>query len=306
MKDVDRKAVAKDMRAAVSEAIRKIREYVVCFNARTKSVAYKETDTVTDADLAAQRNYVAWIKREWPNFGIIAEEDDLKVEGNPYFTIDPLDGTKAFVRRSSQGIGTMLSLVDGNDIIAVYIGDVMTGEIYGYGPDDTPVTRWTYGSSVELSIDPDRPLSAQYAVLRERPSDYHPIVQKMVSRETSLVKNIEVVSGSIGLTYAKLWKGEVGMVVLPSSYDTPWDSNPIYGINKSLGFVDYLIHGKQGNLVHWKCKPVTEIAQVGERVTFHYSRFKEVREWIKDTLSANPPGRVDVAPGTSDELETKG
>jgi fructose-1,6-bisphosphatase/inositol monophosphatase family enzyme len=301
----DREAVAKDMRCAVSEAIRKIREYVVCFDARTKSVAYKETDTVTDADFAAQRNYVAWVQKGWPDFGILAEEDDLKIEGNPYFTIDPLDGTKAFVRRSSQGIGTMISLVDGNDIIAVYVGDVMTGEIYGYGPDDTPVTRWTYGSSVELCIDSDRSLSEQYAVLRERPSDYHPIVQKMLSRETPLVKNIEVLSGSIGLTYAKLWKGEVGMVVLPSSYDTPWDSNPIYGINRALGFVDYLIHGKQGTLIHCKYKPVTEITQVGERITVHHSRLPEIRRWLSNTLSVNPYGLGLVAPGTSDESETK-
>ena len=304
MTDFDRKAVAKDMHCAVSEAIRKIREYVCVFNVRTKRTHYKESDTVTDADFAAQRNYVAWIQRGWPDFGIIAEEDDLKVEGNPYFTIDPLDGTKAFVRRSSQGIGTMLSLVDGEDIIAAYVGDVMTGEIYGYGPDDILVNYWTYGSNVGLCINSDRPLSEQYAVLRERPNDYHPLVQKMVGRETPLVKNIEVLSGSIGLTYAKLWKGEVGMVAIPSSYDTPWDSNPIYGINRALGFVDYLVHGE--NLIHWKNQPVTEISQVGERITFHYSRFKEIRQWLLDTLSASLSEPVDVAPGTSDESETKG
>lgn len=306
MTDFDREAIAKDMQAAVRAAITKIREYVLVFEARAKSVAYKETDTVTDADIYAQKNYITWLKNQWPNFGIIAEEDNLKVEGNPYFTIDPLDGTKAFVRRSSSGIGTMLSLVDGKHIIAAYVGDVMTGEVYGFGPDDTPVSRWTYGGSIELSIDPERTLADQYAVLRERPEDYHPLVQKMVSRATPLVKNIEVISGSIGLTYAKLWKGEVGMVVLPSSYDTPWDSNPVYGINRALGFVDYLVHGKQGTLVHLKNRPVKEIAPVGERITIHYSRIKEIQKWLPNILSVSPPGLPDKVLGISDELATKG
>jgi fructose-1,6-bisphosphatase/inositol monophosphatase family enzyme len=305
MSDFDRQAVARDMRTAVGGAIHILRKFVLNFDAEKKEVVYKSSDVLTNADLAAQANYVSYLQNKWPEFGIIAEEEGLRKEGHPYFTIDPLDGTKAFVRRSSQGIGTMISLVDGNDIIAAYVGDVMTGEIYGFGPDDLPVRRTTYGGSTDLVIDPDRPLAEQYAVLRDRPSDYHPIVQKMVSRETPLVKNIEVLGGSIGLTYAKLWKGEVGMVAIKSAYDTPWDSNPIYGINRALGFVDYLVHGKQGNLIYWNYRPVTEISQVGERITVHYRRLPEIRRWLKNTLSVNPPGLVDAAPGTSDVSETK-
>ena len=43
--------------------------------------------------------------------------------------------------------------------------------------------------------------------------------------------------GSIGLTFARLWKQEVAAVLLLPSYETPWDSAPILGISRKLGFV---------------------------------------------------------------------
>jgi hypothetical protein len=50
-------------------------------------------------------------------------------------------------------------------------------------------------------------------------------------------KGIEVESGSIGISMARLWKGEVGAVALLPAMETPWDSAPVIGISKKLGFV---------------------------------------------------------------------
>src|SRR6185503_21353335 len=56
-------------------------------------------------------------------------------------TVDPLDGTKAFIRRQSQGVGTMVALVDDGRVQSAYIGDVNTQEIYGFRPASSSVHR---------------------------------------------------------------------------------------------------------------------------------------------------------------------
>jgi hypothetical protein len=50
---------------------------------------------------------------------------------------------------------------------------------------------------------------------------------------------------SIGTWAARLWKGEVGALFLPSGNDTPWDSTPVYGISRKLGY-EFLRHGDAG------------------------------------------------------------
>jgi fructose-1,6-bisphosphatase/inositol monophosphatase family enzyme len=54
--------------------------------------------------------------------------------GNLLLTVDSLDGTKAYVRKQFHGIGTMVSLVCDCNVIAAYVGDLMTQEIYGFRP----------------------------------------------------------------------------------------------------------------------------------------------------------------------------
>ncbi|MCA9364772.1 MAG: hypothetical protein KC736_02680 [Candidatus Moranbacteria bacterium] len=43
--------------------------------------------------------------------------------------------------------------------------------------------------------------------------------------------------GSIGIWAARLWKREVACLILPPSWETPWDSTPVIGISQMLGYV---------------------------------------------------------------------
>src|SRR5687767_10555304 len=129
------------MKEMVRRAIEAIQAQLFVFEA-TEKAGYdgKLDDVVTTADRSAQQIYVKMIREGFPTYGLVAEEDELSIRcadpelGDIYFTVDPLDGTKAFRRRQSHGIGTMLSLVHKGEIIAAYVGDVMTREIYGYHP----------------------------------------------------------------------------------------------------------------------------------------------------------------------------
>ena len=71
----------------------------------TEKESYKAgQDFVTTADREAQQIYLRTLSETFPTYGVIAEEDNLRTDclekdEDIYFTIDPLDGTKAFMRR---------------------------------------------------------------------------------------------------------------------------------------------------------------------------------------------------------------
>lgn len=166
------------MKEMVRRAIEAIRNQRFNFEVNTKEGHSGQMDDIfTSADKAAQDIYVKMITEAFPGYGIVAEEDHLHIEADPnigmYFTVDPLDGTKAFKRRQSHGIGTMIALVDDGEVLAAYVGDVMTREIYGYRPESNKAHRISeYGFGEVLTINHQLPLKEQHILLRERP-EYH-------------------------------------------------------------------------------------------------------------------------------------
>lgn len=195
-------------------------------------------DMFTSADTGAQKLYVKSIDECFPDVGIIGEEDGLKKDPQDgceaYFTIDPLDGTKAFVRGQSHGVGSMIALVNRGVVIASYIGDVNTQEIYGYRPGSDRVHRISQFQVAEtMGFGEKLPLNRQYVLLRDRESEYSLESKGLIE---SKFKNIIVDGGSIGIWLARLWKREVGAAIIPAGFETPWDSTPVIGISKALGY----------------------------------------------------------------------
>lgn len=224
------------------------------FEITEKTVDYKtKEDFLTSADTAAQNVYLSCIKEWFPNYGVIAEEDNLSVPPKEsckfFFTIDPLDGTKAFIRKQSQAISTMISLVHGHEVISVAIGDIMTGEIYYFRPESNRVHRiHTLFNKVEKLLPvlgTTTTLSETYLLAREDIRIHSEKIQKITdpSNPERAFKSILIESGSIGTMFARLWKGEVGGILLPPGQTTPWDFNPIFGISQKLGYVWGEING---------------------------------------------------------------
>ncbi|MDP3985560.1 MAG: inositol monophosphatase family protein [bacterium] len=279
------------LKEAVRRAITVIRAQRLIFDAQVKLNEYKpeKDDFVTSADRAAQEVYVRVFREAFPDFGIIAEEDHLHVEPTGpekfYLTVDPLDGTKAYVRRQSHGIGTMVSLVHEGEVITAYIGDVLTGEVYGYRPESDKVHRITDVGAVHLEIDRGRTLSDQFVLLRDETYRFSPRIQAMVApHETSvnrggLFKGYEVTGGSIGISMARLWKGEVGAAVLRPGANTPWDLDPVLGISRKLGFMFLQIDSNRP--ITGSLRPVTHVIEsLAETVIIHESRYEELHNWL--------------------------
>jgi fructose-1,6-bisphosphatase/inositol monophosphatase family enzyme len=285
------------MKEAVRRAIVAIRGQRFTFEATVKgpilgsdgsqdpAAAGGSQDMVTSADHAAQRVYVKLLREWFPTFGIVAEEEGLAVpcthpEHDVWFTVDPLDGTKAFIRRQSHGVGTMISLVCDGEVVAACIGDVMTQEVYALRPDGDQVHRISeFGVAESLAVDPARPLSRQYMLLRGSPQSYSPAVQAAVRHQGGLVRGYENMGGSIGTGVARLWKGEMGVAIITAGHLTPWDGCPLLAPCRVLDFA--FVHLRpDGEVLPVDLPPHREgIPLAQETWVVHRSRLDEVRTW---------------------------
>lgn len=275
------------MKEAVRRAIVAIRAERFSFEAQVKGVGRGgSVDLVTTADKVAQRVFVKLLREWFPTFGVVAEEDHLSVPCSEpgrdlWFSVDPVDGTRAFVRRQSHGIGTMISLVENGDVIAACVGDVMTQEVYATRPDSPDVFRISeFGFAERLSIDPARTLSGQWVQLRAPSSHYSPVVESMVRGRRPLFGGYEIAGGSVGISMARLWKGELAAEVLRPGQTTPWDLCPVVGICKRLGFV-FVAIDPGGGPFRVVAPPVDVEPVVIERelLVVHESRLRELMAW---------------------------
>jgi fructose-1,6-bisphosphatase/inositol monophosphatase family enzyme len=238
------------LKEMVRRAIKAIRNERFVFDAQSKEhYSGALNDLVTSADKAAQRIYVKAIRECFPGYGVVAEEDNLRIpctiEGEDlYFTVDPLDGTKAFARRQSTGVGTMIALMRSEEVIAAYVGDVMTQELYGFRPDSNKAHRISEFEISEELIIRNRCLKENgYLLLRANPWDCGTNIERL----RACFQGIEIEGGSIGISFARLWKQEVAAVLMQPGYETPWDTAPIVGISRKLGFA-FLEVGPSGAL----------------------------------------------------------
>jgi fructose-1,6-bisphosphatase/inositol monophosphatase family enzyme len=238
--------VKRSMVEAVQRAIQAIRRARFAFESESKG--FKDSgaeDFVTNADRDAQMRMVKVLAEDFPTFGLIGEEDNLfRMGTHPddlWFAIDPLDGTSAFRRRQSTGFGPMIALMRGETVIAAFVGDAMTQEIFGYKPGSDRVWR----SAPDIPHQRLEPwhlpkLAGQYVLIRDNPWAYSLRGQALCTRSlhgvAPLFAGMETANGSIGLSFARLWKGEVGAHLLRPGKQTPWDLLPVLGISLRLGF----------------------------------------------------------------------
>ncbi len=289
------KSFAKDIADAAVVAIgvvRHVMEYIrrerFTFVREDKGGLDGGTDIVTNVDKQAQRIYVERLSALFPTFGFIGEEDELnrkcRYKGNDaYWVVDPIDGTEAFSRKQSHGIGTMLALVANGKVAASFIGDVCTDELYAYGPEDSGAWRFD-GTGLMIPLEPvaDKALVEQFVLLGQRPETYSSTMQRLIDFSTrkGLFKDIEIDKGSIGIRMARLWKGEVGGQVFRSdSYETPWDNTPLIGFCKQLGFV-FLRQDGSRRYVEFEPRLLKSPRKVPyETLIIHQSRLGDLRQW---------------------------
>lgn len=240
-------------------------------------------DIVTTADLAAQAVYVKLLRNCFPDYGIVAEENNLSVpcthkEHDIWFTLDPLDGTKAFVRGQSDGVGTMIGLVCDDKVIAAFVGDVNTQEIYGFTPNSEGVYHLTGSSQIpeiELEISESKSLVKQNILTGSEIDRFPEPFHCFFKRQDRIFKGMRILSGSIGVLMAKLWKGEFGAYLLEGSPVTPWDLVPVLGISEELGFCFVHWNEREERFTEFQMDVSKQIRMFDTLLMLHRSRLSE-------------------------------
>lgn len=288
-------AVGTLMKEAVRRAIVLLRAHRFSFEATAKTRPSEDgrPDFVTTADRAAQLVFVKLLQEWFPGFGIVGEEENLRVPctipgRDLWFTVDPLDGTKAFMRRQSHGIGTMTALIDGDEVIAACVGDVMTSEVYTARPDHPPVHRVSeFGIAERLEINPQRPLSDQYLLRDRRRTPLDSRIVALTESVEPLFAGMEIATGSLGISMARLWKGEVGGAVFgPFALASPWDIYPVIGISQRLGF-EFFTFGPEPDARPQPWTPIIHrdgIPMPFHVLVVHAARVPELFAWLDRPL----------------------
>ncbi|MBI3420513.1 MAG: hypothetical protein HY006_00430 [Candidatus Sungbacteria bacterium] len=186
--------------------------------------------------------------------------------------------------RQSHGIGTMLALAEfkrrRGHVLSAYVGDLMTHEVYGFSPGAEHVHRVSRYETPQRLTFKKRPLLEQYVLLCDAPDDCSLFVQTMVRRphHGGCFENIEVSGGSIGLAFARLWKSEVGGVLLQPGSEKPWDIWPVIGICEKMGFV-FLAHRDEKWMPFQPQVSTKDIHWDFETLVVHMHNVGEIGAW---------------------------
>lgn len=103
------------------------------FQKKIKIEKYKEDsfDIVTNADLASEEFIIKEIRRLYPDHNLVSEEKGGEVKKTNFtWFIDPLDGTKEYVRGLPE-YNVCISLVKNNEIIIGVVFQPVFNELYG-------------------------------------------------------------------------------------------------------------------------------------------------------------------------------
>ena len=126
---LDARALDRALAAAI-EAARAAGEIAMKYYTGGFEVTIKPDDTpVTQADREAEEAIVAALGRAYPDWGFLGEEFGARGASDVRWIIDPIDGTKNFVRHIPVW-ATLLALEAHGEVVAGVIHNPVTGELY--------------------------------------------------------------------------------------------------------------------------------------------------------------------------------
>jgi len=104
---------------AVTDLARITGDFAMSHYGRTLTVDVKQDGSpVTIADRGAEERARAWIEKRFPEDGILGEEfGDVRPDARRRWILDPIDGTKSFIRRVPLW-GTLIAVTEGETVLA--------------------------------------------------------------------------------------------------------------------------------------------------------------------------------------------
>lgn len=171
------------------------RRIVEVYSADDCQVAYKDDRTpVTTADLAAHTLIVDKLQQLSPQFPILSEESDAisfeeRHQWPAYWLVDPLDGTREFLRRNGEFSVNIALVVDNRPVAGVIVAPVL--DVAYFATRGNGAFKQS-GASAPQSINV-RTAPKQVTVARSRSPNTGPCLQQFLD---GIGKHDEIPMGS--------------------------------------------------------------------------------------------------------------
>lgn len=191
----------------------------------------EEGGPVTEADLRANAWIEKGLREAFPDDGVVTEESTPQDEGSSErcWYVDPLDGTKEFVRGNGQYAVHIGLAVGGRAKLGVIyrpVGDRLYAGIVG-----GPCFREEGGVTTPLRVAKADPSAITLAVSRSHP------VRRLDRLQGELEVREVIRSGSVGLKCAMIAEGQADLYVHSSARSYRWDACAPEALARAAGGV---------------------------------------------------------------------
>jgi 3'(2'), 5'-bisphosphate nucleotidase len=178
-------------------------------------------EPVTEADRRADRMITAALKAAFPGDGLLSEEapdDGSRLGAERVWMIDPIDGTKDFIRGEG-GYATMIGLVAGERPVLGVVYQPAQERLFYAVAGHGAFCRGPDGKTERLQVSPVRDLG-QVRMVASR-SHRDETIDK-VRAELGITDELNV--GSVGLKLGLIARGERDLYVNPQGHSKLWDA----------------------------------------------------------------------------------
>ena len=153
--------------------------------------AKADKSPVTDADHAAEAIIVAGLRALTPGLPVVAEEEMAaghvpQLDGGPFWLVDPLDGTKEFIKRNGEFTVNIAFIEDGRPTLGIVLApatDTLWRGVRGLGADKSE--KGSAFTSIATRLPPAEGLIA------------------FASRSTAIYSDLDIWFRNSGLTVAE-------------------------------------------------------------------------------------------------------
>ncbi len=200
----------------VRETFRSFRDELMASYGSAEYVYKSDHSQVTELDLKIEKTLKQLLANSFGDLGFLGEETgDSRKIGQPYWVVDPIDGTSSFIRGLPNCTNMAALVQDGQPVIGI-IYDFVTDRMF-----EAYKGQGAYVDGQRISIH-DRPID-QAALYIQSLSALPPALRnELRTRETELYRPI----GASGHAYTLLAEGKIDGYVLLGSKKSIHDNAP--------------------------------------------------------------------------------
>lgn len=239
------------------------------FRADNLATNWKQDNSpVTIADEEINNLVIAKVKQQYPEHGVLGEENSFKSERAAVWVVDPIDGTSAYNLGMPNSTFCLSLVVDGEVQVAVvhdpFLKRLVTATKNG----------GTYANNKRVTVSADGNFQHKYIFAPAGSEDDKELFLPIQAKLRSMAAKIIVIPS---FSYMALFITEGKMLAAYMSYGSPWDAAAISLIVEEAGGVSTDFMGNKRKLNEWGDGLLVSNGEV----------HNQMLEMIKDARSGN-------------------